>query len=67
MKRSTYHIKTLAASKAVPVNSDRDASTRVPLNKKERTGVPTACKQQGNKNPSVVVSRVTVYYERRLE
>ena len=51
MKRSPYHIKTLAASKAVPVNSDRYASTRVPLNKNERTGVPTACKQQGNKTP----------------
>ena len=45
-KISAVQIKTLAASKAAPVNSDTDAPVRVPHKKKESTGVLPARKNQ---------------------
>ena len=38
-KRSVYQIKIFAAQKAVQYDYDSDASLRVTLNKKSRTGV----------------------------
>ena len=56
-KRDAAQIKILAVSKAVPTNSDRDTSPRVPLKNKSRTGVLLVSKKHGNNNPKNKVSQ----------
>ena len=54
-KRAADQIKILTASKVAPTDPDSDASATILRKKKSINGVLPACKQQGDKTPSIKI------------